>query len=618
MQLGVTFYPDQWPEDYWPRAFHEIADAGFTLVRFGEQSWNWVEPEEGRFKWQGLDRAMELAQENHLCILLGLATAQAPSWAIRNYPEIRPVSALGHLYPEYGPRPNVCRDNRRFKKLAEHYVRAVVRRYAKHPALAMWQVENEPVYPPLDMTASEEYCFCPATIDAFRNWARARYHDLTTLNDIWGTKFWTQEFSDWSQVVPPRTGFWDAGNPHIYLDWYRFKDVQLKNWIEWEKSIVREYDSEHPVGTNGFLGIAPRVPDHDLLAENMDWYGLDVYPAGGKMSLELLGLLADWWRSWTHGRKCEFHVTELQGGPNVRWGSPSPVSGEDITKWTRKLASHGAKATLYHNWRAPLFGSETAGFGILDFAGRPTERLHAITRLTRELHSLKTPHPRINPDVAIAYLRTSDVETFQEQGYPRVSIGQWEPVKGETGLGHYFACLDGITQLIPRDAKPVDFIFERDLESKEAFKYHTIILPNPYCLKKEWAEKLLAFVRNGGTLLTEARFGQKDYMAKLYEHQLIGLFGLKVIEPQTIVERIPLKPGSSFAFGWRDIIEGPHGKEFTVSLKFADGHPAFIVRKIGEGRLLYACFSIFLSLSNSVNHRSRTLLRHISKYITIS
>jgi len=107
-------------------------------------------------------------------------------------------------------------------------------------------------------------------------------------------------------------------------------------------------------------------------------------------------------------------------------------------------------------------------------------------------------------------------------------------------------------------------------------------------------------------------------MAKLYEEQLIEIFGLKIIEPQTIAEKIPLKPGSSFAFGWRDVIELPHGKESTVSLKFADGYPAFIVRKIGEGRLLYACFSIFLSLSNSVNRRSRTLAKHILKHIAIN
>jgi len=103
--FGVTFYPDQWPQDVWEESFKKIKETGFNLVRFGEMAWDWVQKKEDKFDWAEMDKALELAAKYNIKVVLGLATSQAPVWLLRKYPQVRPVSNMGTLYPEYGPGP---------------------------------------------------------------------------------------------------------------------------------------------------------------------------------------------------------------------------------------------------------------------------------------------------------------------------------------------------------------------------------------------------------------------------------------------------------------------------------------------------------------------------------
>ncbi|MEL7263043.1 MAG: beta-galactosidase, partial [Pseudomonadota bacterium] len=57
--LGVCYYPEHWPEAMWPEDAARMADLGLTWVRIGEFAWTRMEPEEGRYDWAWLDRAIE-------------------------------------------------------------------------------------------------------------------------------------------------------------------------------------------------------------------------------------------------------------------------------------------------------------------------------------------------------------------------------------------------------------------------------------------------------------------------------------------------------------------------------------------------------------------------------
>jgi beta-galactosidase len=583
--FGVTFYPDQWPVETWEENFKNIKKAGFNVVRFGEMAWDWVEPDAGKFSFAGLDRAMDLCAKHGLKVLLGIPVSQVPPWFYRLYPNSRPVAQDGTLYPEMGPRPNICKDNPNYRRLAERLTRKLVARYKNHPALLMWQVDNEPVYPPLDHTTANDFCHCRHSRRAFILWAKKRYGTLAKLNEAWGATFWTNTFSRFEDINTPKAGIWEAVSPHIFLDWYRFKTDSLTSWVGHLAKIVKASDKNHKVGTNGFIGISTRVPDHSLMAGELDWYGLDIYPMGGKMRKRDYAFMLDLWKSYVRGKKAEFQITELQGGQNVRWGFPGYVEGPEIKWWTEMALERGAQGLLYHAWRPPLFGAETAGFGILKADGSSTKRLEVIAKLAQQSQKLKVKSQ--NHDLAIAYLRSSDVQSYQEQGPPRGIAGQWEAVRVDIGLMYGMTSIQGAYQLVFDKYKAADFIFEQDIDSGK-LPYKTLLLPNPYLLSKKQFENLKKWVAAGGKLITEARFGLKDENGHLYEKPLLEeLLGVVWDHGETTKD------------GFLDVLAGKLKK------------PQIIEKKIGKGKVVYANYSLFLGISKG----NKKLLSATKRYL---
>ncbi len=583
---GVTYYPDQWPKETWDKTLREIKQAGLNIIRFGEMAWDWVEPEPGKFDFSGMDQAMDLCAKHGIKVLLGIPTSQVPTWFYRLYPKSRPVANDGSLYPEYGPRPNICKDNPNYRKLAARLAKKMAEHYKNHPALLYWQLDNEPVYPPLDHTTIQDFCHCEHSRNAFILWAKKRYGNIKKLNEVWGTRFWTTTFSRFEDIRTPKSGIWEAVSPHIFLDWFRFKTDSIKDWISTLAAIVKKIDKKHKVGTNGFVGICTRVPDHSLVGDNVDFYGLDVYPKGSRMKEPDLAFTYDLWRSYCRASNCEFHITELQGGQNVRWGAPEYVEGPEIKWWTELAVKHGAQALLYHNWLPPRFGAETGGFGILKPDGSSTKRLEVIKKLAKKLPVPSSQFPVSK--IAIAYLRSSDVETYQEQGPPRGIAGQWEPVRVEIGLMHGLLSSQGAYKAVYKKGQPVDFIFERDLDAGK-LPYKTILMPNPYLLSTKQYNNLKKWIAKGGTLITEARFGIKDQDGHLYSNPLMeDLLG--VVYEYTV----------------------PTAKGFFDGLKGKGKRPQIIKKKIGKGKVIYANFSIFLEI-NSGNKKWQNLIKRSIK-----
>ena len=76
-------------------------------------------------------------------------------------------------------------------------VTKLAERYASHPALSMWHVDNE-------YASGVTECFCDASAAAFLEWLKQKYTSLDQLNEAWGTAFWSQHYTDWEEIHPPR------------------------------------------------------------------------------------------------------------------------------------------------------------------------------------------------------------------------------------------------------------------------------------------------------------------------------------------------------------------------------------------------------------------------------
>jgi hypothetical protein len=60
--LGAAWYPEQWPESRWNADLDLMQKAHMHLVRIGEFSWSKLEPEEGVYDLDWMERAINLAE----------------------------------------------------------------------------------------------------------------------------------------------------------------------------------------------------------------------------------------------------------------------------------------------------------------------------------------------------------------------------------------------------------------------------------------------------------------------------------------------------------------------------------------------------------------------------
>src|SRR5258708_5957702 len=85
--LGTAWYPEQWPESRWEADLTLMQQAGIHMVRVGEFAWSRMEPAEGQYDLDWLDRSIAAAGKHGIYTVVGTPTAAPPAWLTRKYPE---------------------------------------------------------------------------------------------------------------------------------------------------------------------------------------------------------------------------------------------------------------------------------------------------------------------------------------------------------------------------------------------------------------------------------------------------------------------------------------------------------------------------------------------------
>ncbi len=76
--LGAAWYPEQWPESRWDADLTLMQKAHMHLVRLGEFSWSRLEPQEGKYDLDWMERAVNLAGQHGIYVIIGTPTAGPP------------------------------------------------------------------------------------------------------------------------------------------------------------------------------------------------------------------------------------------------------------------------------------------------------------------------------------------------------------------------------------------------------------------------------------------------------------------------------------------------------------------------------------------------------------
>ena len=473
LAYGGDYNPEQWPEDVWPEDVRLMQEAGVNLASVGIFAWSRLQPREDRFEFGWLDRLLDLLHEGGVSVDLATATASPPPWLSHRHPEMLPALADGsRLWP--GGRQHYCPSSPVYRAAARRLVTALAERYATHPALAMWHVGNE-------YGCHVPACWCDESARHFREWLRLRHSTLEDLNRAWGTDFWSQRYSDWEEILPPRQAP-TLPNPSQRLDFYRFSSDALLECYELERAILAEHSPGVPITTN-FMGFFKPL-DYWKWAEREDVVSHDSYPDPADPDAPARAAMAgDLMRSLGRGQPWVL----MEQTPNrVNWREVNVAKAPgQMRLWSYQAVARGADGVMFFQWRQSRAGAEKFHSAMVPHGpvqSSPTWR--EVVRLGGDLRGLdQVCGSRVQADVAVLF----DWESWWALELPSKPSGGLRLM--EQLESYYHPLFEA--NVTADFARPSD-----DLSG-----YRLVLVPNLYLVSDGAARNLAGYVGAGGTLV---------------------------------------------------------------------------------------------------------------------
>ena len=121
----------------------------------------------------------------------------------------------------WGGRQEIDYTHPAFRFHAERVIRKIVARYADHPAVIGFQVDNEP-----GLLLFHNRGVFQRFVDELRH----TYGDVERLNEAWGLIYWSHRLSTWADLWVP-DGNWQ---PQYDLAWRTFQAKLTTEFIAWQ------------------------------------------------------------------------------------------------------------------------------------------------------------------------------------------------------------------------------------------------------------------------------------------------------------------------------------------------------------------------------------------------
>jgi beta-galactosidase len=561
LMLGTAWYPEQWPDSRWEEDLTLMQQAGIRMVRVGEFAWSRMEPSEGQYDLDWLDRAIAAAAKHGIYSVVGTPTAAPPAWLTQKYPETLRVDEEGHR-AEHGNRQQFNFANPKYRELARNIAEQMSKRFGHNPWVLGWQIDNE--YSDLSFDAD--------TKAQFQQWLKARYGTLDNLNARWTTSYWSETIFDWSQI-PIQTQY---GNPGLLLAWKRFVSDTWRSYQKNQLDVIRANSDPRQFITTNTMGWFDGF-DHYIVEQDLDLAAWDDYVGQGHLDAAKNGFAHDLTRGF---KGKNFWVMETQPG-SVNW---APVNNcldkGEVRAMAWHAIGHGADVVSYWQWRSALNGQEQYHGTLVGADGTPVPLYEEAQQIGREFAKAGPALAGMSIKSEVAILHSYDSRwAIDWQRHNK----NYDP-KDE--LVSYYRPLRAISQSI--DVIP---------PTSALSQYKLVVAPGLNVLSDAAAKNLAEYVRQGGHLVLGQRSAMKDDDNGLQPRRQPGplaeLLGGRVEQYYALVDPVPVE--GSFGAGqgklWAELLSAKDGTEvlerYSKSNGWLDGKPAAITRKVGKGRITY-------------------------------
>jgi beta-galactosidase len=392
-KLGSCYYPEHWSEDQWQKDAEDMIASGLTWVRIGEFAWSRIEPEEGDYDFEWLDRAISILGSAGLNVVMSTPTATPPRWVVDKWPDMLIVDVEGRTR-QPGSRRHYCFSHEGYLNEAIIISEIVAKRYAANPYIKAWQLDNE--YGCHDTTIS----YSESALKSFRIWLAEKYETIDRLNESWKNVFWSMDYNNFEQIQLPNLTVTDPNPIHV-LDFKRFSSDQVVNFNRSQSHVLRKY-TQMPLIHN-YMG---RITDfnHYEVGEDLDVASWDSYPLGfledrsnqsDEFKTKFMRFGDPDFQSFHHDLyrtvgKGRWWVMEQQPGP-VNWApfNPEPATGA-VRLWTWEAIAHGAEVVSYFRWRQAPFAQEQMHAGLQRPDGVAAPGLNEASQVFSELRNFES------------------------------------------------------------------------------------------------------------------------------------------------------------------------------------------------------------------------------------
>lgn len=578
---GVYYYPEHWDESQWERDLKQISDLGFDFIHMAEFAWAMLEPSEGVYDFAWLDKAVEIAAKNNLKIIMSTSTATPPVWLLRKHPEIAITHEDGTKMA-HGARQHPSVSNTFFREYSLKMIEKLAAHYGKDKRIWGWQLDNEP-RPVQD--------YGPVAQQRFRNWLKNRYVTIDALNTAWGTAFWSQVYTDFSQIEIPQVSQMFM-NSHQILDFNRFTTDEMSSFLDEQVLAIRKYSIPEQWITTNYI---PEYGDgHLRKSDQLDFHSYTRYMVYGEKfgigrkgyrlgHVERISKANDFFRPIDG----VYGVMELQPG-QVNWGkiNPQPLPGA-VRLWLWHVFAGGSDFVCTYRYRQPIYGTELYHYGIVGPDGSTvTSGGQEYVQFIKDIKTLRKDYnPKAKNPTDYEKRRTAILYNHENT---------WEMQKNkQTTEWNTEKHIDKYYYALKNFGAPVDFIDERNSFSD----YNIMIAPAYEMVDKELVQRWTDYVKEGGNLVLTSRSGHKTRNGQLFEapfgEPIYSLIGAKIDFYDLLLPHTPdnvVFAGNNYPWtSWGEILIPDAGTETWATYEgdFYEGSPAIVHHKLGKGTVTY-------------------------------
>ena len=576
---GGDYNPEQWLDmpEVLETDIERFREAKINTVTVGVFSWAKLEPREGEYQFEWLEKIIDRLYENGISVILATPSGARPHWLSDKYPEVLRVNAMRQRNL-FGGRHNHCLSSPVYREKVRKINTELVKRFGSHPAVKMWHISNE--------LGGE--CHCELCQESFRGWLKRKYQTIDALNRSWWTTFWSHTYDSFDQVESP-SPLGEMSVTGLKLDWRRFISDQTIDYMEDEIKAIRDAGSDLPVTTNlmyHFYEI-----DYFRLAEKIDIASWDNYPSWHKREEWETARDTAFWHDVIRSlkRKPFFLMESCPGATN--WKDVSKLKRPGmLTATSLQSIAHGSDGAMYFQMRKGRGAAEKLHGAVIDhYDGNDTRTFRDVCGAGEMLEALS--------EVAGTATKSEAAVIFDWDN--RWALDGSEGPRNKDL--HYQECVEKSYRALRRQGLNVDVIDQKC----SLAPYRFVAAPMQYLFHEGFAEKVREFVGKGGTFVLTYWSGVVDENDLCFlggtPHGLMDVFGLRSEEIDSLyddeenllcrTDEAPEGMKDSYVCKYLCQLVKPASARtlMTYGKDFYAGTPALLENDFGAGKAYYVC-----------------------------